>query len=374
MKSRFNFFASVIIIFTVCFSINAQPKPQKFSIEGSNGEWFVDQERRVTHAKVDNFLGRKSLMVKKGSQVLRSGIEFSEGIIEFDVAPLDESQFIAVIFRRGTFRNYENIYLRPSQSGKYQALQYAPAINASSTWQLYPEFTRAIDLPRNKWTHVKIEVQNGGLKVFINKSEKPILEVARMRGTLKKGTVGFWSRVSDRKSESWSAAFSNVSIKPTTAPSNAITKRQKPKEGVIDSWKVAEPLEKKEGAVMNLPKLKGWKKVWAEESGLVNLNRALGAKRGRWTGFAKTNIKSNKAKRVLLNFGYSDDVTIFLNGKPVFAGINGWESRYPEYMGFVKLGNDSIFLNLKKGNNELVFAVTNQRFGWGLVAQIKDMK
>ncbi len=373
MKFYFRFLFVLVFISAVCFSVNAQPKPNKFDIEGSNGKWFVDQENRVTHAKMGELLGRKSLMVKKGSHILKSDVEFSEGTIEFDVAPLDEAQFIALIFRRGTFRNYENIYLRAGQSGNYQALQYAPAINGSSTWQLYPEFTKAIDIPRNKWTHVKVEVQNGGLKIYINKAEKPTLEVARMRGTREKGTVGFWSRVFDRKSEAWSAAFSNVSIKtkPSSKPS---AKRKSPPTGTIENWQVANPLEKKEGAVTSLPSLSGWKSVTAEESGLVNLNRAFKPVRGRWTAFAKTNIKTDKAKMALLKFGYSDDVTIFLNGKPIFSGINGWESRYPQYMGFVKLGNDSVYLDLKKGDNELIFAVTNQRFGWGFVAQMEEIK
>ena len=47
-------------------------------------------------------------------------------------------------------------------------------------------------------------------------------------------------------------------------------------------------------------------------------------------------------------------------------------SRYPGYMGFVKIGNDSVFLQLMTGNNELIFAVTNQRFGWGFAAQLVD--
>ena len=38
---------------------------------------------------------------------------------------------------------HENIYLRPRSSGEFMAVQYAPRMNGSSTWQLYPEFTAA---------------------------------------------------------------------------------------------------------------------------------------------------------------------------------------------------------------------------------------
>ena len=337
----------------------------------ANGLWI--RENRIGDAKIDDFLGRRSLIIKRGSHILHSGAEFAEGTIEFDVAPLDNSRFIAIMFRREGFQNFENIYLRPEHSGSYQALQYAPVINGSSTWQLYPEFNRTINIPKNNWTHVRIDVRANTLKVFINKSTEPALEVERLRGIPEKGKVGFWSRVSETDSQEWATAFSNVSIKPT-APSNTSANRAKPPAEIIDSWQVAEPLENKEGAVLSLPDLKGWKSVRAEESGLINLNRAFKPLRGRWTAFAKTNIKSDKAKTALLEFGYSDDITIFLNGEPVFSGINGWESRYPGYMGFAKLGNDSAFLKLKPGDNELVFAVSNQRFGWGFVAQIKEMR
>ncbi len=369
MNSIVRFFVLIAVIFAFCFSLGAQSETQRFEIKGSNNEWFVDAKNRVGHAKIGEFSGRKSLMIKKGSHILKSNVEFSEGTIEFDVAPLSEAQFIAVIFRRDTFRNYENIYLRPGRSGEYQALQYAPAINSSSTWQIYPEFMRTIEIPRNKWTNVRIDVRDGGMKIYINRSAEPTLKVARLRGIPKKGTVGFWSRVYDRKSEAWSAAFSNISIAPRT-PTGVIAKRFKPPAGTFDSWQVAEPHELKEGAVTKLPNLSGWKTVIAEESGLVNLNRALGIRRGRWTAYAKTNIKSPTKKTIALDFSYSDDITIFLNGKPIFSGTNGWESRYPGYMGLVKLGNDRVFLNLKRGNNELVFAVTDQRFGWGFVSKM----
>ena len=372
MKSNSLFLFFLSFFLTFCLSISAQTKQAEFPVEGSNGDWSVDSKNRAKHAIVREFLGRKALLVKKGSHILRSGPEFSEGTIEFDVAPLDDSQFIGIMFRRKTFRNYENIYLRPFRSGSYQALQYAPAINGSSTWQLYPEFMRTIDIPRNKWTHVRVDVQASGLKVFLNRSGQPVLEVERLRGIPKKGTVGFWSRVSSRTSESWSAAFSNVSITPKT-PLGSDVNRTKQPAGILDTWQAAEPIENKEGAIRRLPNLSGWKTVKAEESGLINLNRAFKPLRGRWTAFAKTNINSSEARTALLGFGYSDDITIFLNGEPIFSGINGWESRYPQYMGFAKLGNDQVFLKLNKGNNELVFAVTNQRFGWGFVAQMKDV-
>ena len=47
----------------------------------------------------------------------------------------------------------------------------------------------------------------------------------------------------------------------------------------------------------------------------------------------------------------------------------------PEYMGFVKAGFESVALKLRPGNNEIVLAVTDdQRFGWGFVARLKELR
>ena len=74
---------------------------------------------------------------------------------------------------------------------------------------------------------------------------------------------------------------------------------------------------------------------------------------------------------VALDIGYSDEVTVFLDGVPLFSGVNGWESRYPGYLGYVRLGSDTVHLPLAVGANELVLAVTDdQRFGWGFAARL----
>ena len=44
--------------------------------------------------------------------------------------------------------------------------------------------------------------------------------------------------------------------------------------------------------------------------------------------FAKHTIRSNTARRVLAGIGYSDDVTVFINGEPIYAGVNGWDSAH----------------------------------------------
>jgi len=357
----------------VSFS-NAQVGPGRVSVEGSNEEWFVDNADRAGDARVAEFLGRPALWVKNNTQIIRSGIDFVDGTIEFDVAPMDKGHFIGLLFRRATATNQENIYLRAHRSGLYNALQYAARINGSSTWQLYPEFNATIDLPRNQWTHLRVEVKGTQLEVYVSNGNKAALVVPRLRGIPARGSVAFWGRVNDAPAI-WAAAISNISIRPTNPVETPRPVSPSPPTGTLTSWEVTGSLQKEKGAVLTLPQLKDWRFVAVEESGLVNLNRALGPVRGRWTGFARTIVKAPEARTVLLELGYSDDVTVFLNGELAYTGVNGFESRHPEYMGFVKPEYEQVALKLRPGDNEIVLAVTDdQRFGWGFIARVRELQ
>ncbi len=357
----------------VSFSANVQEGRARTSVESSNEEWFVESADRAVDARVAEFLGRPALWVRNSTHIIRSGIDFVDGTIEFDVAPMDKGHFIGVLFRRATATNQENIYLRAHRSGLYNALQYAARINGSSTWQLYPEFNAPIDLPRNRWTHVRVEVKGTQLEVYVNNNGQPALVVSRLRGIHDNGSVAFWGRVNDAPAL-WAAAISNISIRPASPLATNKAVQPLPPTGTLTPWEVAGPVQSEKGAVTTLPQLKDWRAVAVEETGLVNFNRALGPVRGRWTGFARTTVKAPDGRTVLLELGYSDDVTVFLNGELVYTGVNGFESRHPEYMGFVKPDFEKVALKLRPGDNEIVLAVTDdQRFGWGFVARMKKL-
>ena len=342
-----------------------------FFIEGSDNEWYVDEATRRGDVRVAEFLGRQSLWLKNGSQVMRAGLEFADGTIEFDMAPMDKGNFLGIIFRRNSFSDHENIYLRLHRSGLFNAVQYAPRANGP-TWQLYPEFNAVADFQKNQWTHMRIEVRGTRMEIYVNTKPQPVLVVSRLRGISPKGTVAFWGRVNQQPIE-WAVAVSNISIRPANPTQTTNTARPAPPAGTLTSWEIANPLPTEKGLVTRLPELKHWRSVEVEESGLVNLNRAWKRLTGRWTAFARTKVKANEAKSVMLELGYSDDATVFLNGEPVYSGLNGFDSRYPEYQGFVKAEYENVFLKLRPGNNEIILAVSDdQRFGWGFIARIKD--
>ena len=84
---------------------------------------------------------------------------------------------------------------------------------------------------------------------------------------------------------------------------------------------------------------------------------------------AKTEIQVDSDELKKLNFGYSDEVSIFLNGSVLFRGNSEFRRRDPLFTGVVGL-NDAVFLPLKKGKNELLLMVTETFGGWGFICQL----
>jgi hypothetical protein len=212
--SRHQTLATLVLM--VCASGIVQPFAQTTPVPSTTpaerlGDWQVDPGRE-SDIKVDSFLGRQALWLKNSTHARRPGLILTDGTIELDVAPMDSGEFIGITFRRESQTNHENICIRPARSGEFMTIQYAPRINGSSTWQLYPEFAAPTRWPRNQWTHVRVEIRGARLDVFVGETTKPTLTVPRLRHASTSGEVGFWARVNNRPRE-WAAAVSNISIR-----------------------------------------------------------------------------------------------------------------------------------------------------------------
>jgi hypothetical protein len=75
-----------------------------------------------------------------------------------------------------------------------------------------------------------------------------------------------------------------------------------------------------------------------------------------------------------LYLGYSDDVSVFLNGKILFRGRSAQNFRDPGFLGIVNSENDTVYLPLKKGGNELVLALSELGGGWGFICRVADLE
>jgi hypothetical protein len=86
--------------------------------------------------------------------------------------------------------------------------------------------------------------------------------------------------------------------------------------------------------------------------------------------YARTNIDSDRDQVKKLELGYSDEVSVFLNGKILYRGRSAQNFRDPGFLGIISADDDAVYLPLKRGSNELVLALSELGGGWGFVCRL----
>jgi hypothetical protein len=86
--------------------------------------------------------------------------------------------------------------------------------------------------------------------------------------------------------------------------------------------------------------------------------------------YATTTIQSDRAQVKRLEIGYSDEVTVFLNGQILYRGRSAQSFRDPGFLGIVNPENDAVYLPLRAGSNEIVLALTELGGGWGFICRL----
>jgi len=72
--------------------------------------------------------------------------------------------------------------------------------------------------------------------------------------------------------------------------------------------------------------------------------------------------------------GFCDDVSVFINGDLLYIDKNTYWlpiRKYPD--GRCDIRNSTIQLPLKAGENQLMIALTNYFYGWGIVARLSTL-
>lgn len=347
------------------------------------GEWVVTDPA----ARTETYLGQNALRLRSG-KAYRTDILFENGTIEFDIAPKARRSFLGVEFRiqmEGGKQNYEHIYFRPHKSGQWDAVQYTPGFHGASTWQLYQGkgYNAKLDIPTDKWLHVRIVIAGSRAEVYAGGANKPVLVVKQLKGKPGKGYVGLWSFLPGKApADLYTGNFANLVIRPDDTPTAYVRETPPPAgSGFLSRWMVSKPFAAPAGGVRGLPRKEAldklqWKAVLGEPSGLVNLSREFALPKGvrKASLYARTTIRSAEAQIKKLNFGYSDEISIFLNGRILFSGNNSFSTRYIRYLGTVTAAEDAVYLPLKPGANELVLAVSEVRMGWGFIARLEDLE
>jgi hypothetical protein len=312
-----------------------------------------------------------------------------DGVIDVDVATPANRGFFGIQFRVSSDDlNGEWIYLRQHKSGQPDAMQYTPVLNTGLNWQLYsgPGFIGPVDIPKNEWFHMRVAVTGAQAKLYVKDMEKPALVIDDLKSGIEKGRVALAVLTG-------ATYFSNFEIHET-AP--APWERHSPlmPAGTITKWSLSpaydalardleSPLSDTESKSIK------WQDVDAEPPGLVAINRyresphprvtfandfskRLEPQPGMKVVYARATIDSDREQVKKLFIGYSDDVSVFLNGKILYRGRSAQYFRDPGFLGIVSPENDILYVPLKKGHNELVLAVSELGGGWGFICRLVE--
>ena len=307
--------------------------------------------------------GREAVFLREATATLE-GVQFETGVIEFDLLTDGRRSFPGVRFRGVDTDNFENFYLRPHQSGNPDANQYQPVFDNSAGWQIYygPEYSSPTRYRFNAWMRVRIEVAADSARVFID-SEAPVLEVHDLKRDRRAGFVA----LSD---PGGGAYFSNLSITHGAIADAAPAAPAVLPSGLVRSWLVSLPIAEAaayEIAAADRLNTLAWSRLEVESNGVANLARVAAVSEEAPTVLARVILHADRERSVRMRFGFSDRVRLFLNGAVVYDGDDTNSSRDYRFLGTVGLF-DAVHLRLRRGENEIVMAISEQFGGWAAIA------
>ncbi|MGH7245179.1 MAG: hypothetical protein ACREJD_17335 [Phycisphaerales bacterium] len=353
------------------------------SVAPDSDRWEIEGKGRVAE-----FLGRKALCLEGGAAILKD-FELKDGVIDFDVATAAKRGFLGLQFRiNGENGSGEWVYVRPHKSGLQDAQQYTPFFNGGPAWQIYsgPGFIAPVDIPADVWFHFRLEVTGAQAKMYVGDMSKPSLVIDDLKSGNQKGLLALSVLTG-------TTYFSNFEVHETPTSK---WERHEPAmpANMLTEWSLSQPFDAADRSLERLPRdLEGmeWQKVTAEAPGFVVINRyrqsprvnatfgkdsttRLEPQKGTQVVYAKAVIESDSDQVKKLSVGYSDEVSVFVNGSILFRGRSAQYFRDPGFLGIVDVENDAVYVALKKGRNELVLAVSELGGGWGFVCRMEDVK
>jgi hypothetical protein len=382
----FRFLTTALCGFAALLVSTAHAQPtSEWSLPADSPIWELEGQ-----AKTADYLGRKCLMLDGGAATVKD-LQLRDGVVDVDVATPASRGFFGIQFRIDKDgANAEWVYLRQHKSGQPDALQYTPVLNTGLNWQIYngPGFTGAVDIPKDAWFHMRLEIAGAQAKLYVKDLDHPVLVMHDLKSGIQKGQVALASLTG-------ATCFSNFEVhstpdvawerRPSLMPPGTLTQWSLSPSYDALARKLERPLSRAESANMK------WQPVQAEAPGFVVINRyresphprvsfandfskRLEPQPGMKVVYARTRIHADRDQVKKLYLGYSDDVSVFLNGRILYRGRSAQNFRDPAFLGIVNPENDAVYLPLKKGSNELLLAVSELGGGWGFIARLVDVE
>jgi hypothetical protein len=360
----------------------AEP-PHTLSIPADSPRWALEGKARAVEHQ-----GRRSLLLDGGAATLKD-LDMRDGVVDVDVATPASRGFFGIQFRVAEGgANAEWVYLRQHKSGAPDAMQYTPVLGTGLNWQIYngPGFTGRVEIPKGPWFHLRLEVAGAQARLYVEDMDEPALVMDDLKSGVERGQLGLAVLTG-------ATYFSNFEVR--TTPDATWERRLPPMPpGTLTRWSLSpafdalernleRPLSPSESDAIR------WQDVEAEPPGFVVLyryreaphprvsfandfSRRLEPQPGMKVVYARTRIDSDRDQVRKLSIGYSDDVSVFLNGAILFRGRSAQGFRDPGFLGIVNPENDAVYLPLKKGSNELTLALSELGGGWGFVCRLGD--
>ncbi|MVM36845.1 hypothetical protein GO730_02765 [Spirosoma sp. HMF3257] len=321
----------------------------------------------------ETFQGKDGIRLTDGRIILKDNT-FKNGIIEFDMTLSPERNFPGFGFRLQDTDNFEHLYLRPHRVGNPDAIQYIPIFNGHDSWQFYygDGYSTTVTYPMNAWVHIKLVVRDTQAEVYIGSSTEPSLVIHQLKREPKPG------RISLENGAPVTTHFANFQYTKTDTPpmSGKFKPEAAPQPGTLLNWQVSSTFDEKLLQTdylipQALANRLTWSNLTAENSGILNVSKIRKRSEDANTVFTKLTIVSDKPQIKKLDLGFSDRVNVYLNGRLLYAGHDEFLSRDYRFLGTVGY-YDAVYLDLKKGQNELWIAVSENFGGWGIQSRIDD--
>jgi hypothetical protein len=356
---------------------------QTLSLPPDSSRWQLEGQARPAE-----YQRRKCLLLDGGTALIK-GLEMRDAVIDVDVATPASRGFFGIDFRlTDTGADGERVYLRQHKSGYPDAMQYTPVLNTGANWQIYngPGFTGPVDIPKDVWFHLRLEAAGAQAKLYVKDMNTPALAMDDLKSGVQKGQVALYVLTGE-------TYFSNFQLRET--PPAPWQRHQPPMPpDTLTTWSLSpaydassrnleQPLSSSDQAGMT------WQPVEAEAPGFVVIYRyreaphlrvtfqsdfstRLQPQPGTKVVYARTTIAADRDEIRKLYIGYSDDVSVFLNGRILYRGRSAQSFRDPGFLGIVNPENDAVYLPLTRGTNELMLAVSELGGGWGFICRLVD--
>ena len=376
----FAFFLSVALPSPLHAQSTPIPLTPDHWIISERNERITPSKSLANNGKVVDFLGRPSLCLVKGFAYVRD-LDLQNATIDADLAMDPNGNFVGLAFRVKSDDEYELFFFRPGASGSIQAIQYTPGLQGANAWQLYnfPKYVARATIPDDRWFHVRVVVAALTAKLYLDNAPDPALVISDLKQGYSHGSIGFWG-------QEGGGYISNVAYTPDKTPYSPDSKQTFDPGALID-WQISDSFDAAEKDASTYPDVRNmkWEKIPAEPPGLIVIQRYRrdpniipppdpGKTQPRVPGskvvFAKTTIHSDHDEFRKMSFGYSDKAVVYVNSKPIYSGNNTIGFREPQFLGLVDVNNDAVYLPLKKGDNELLLAVTEFFGGWAFICTL----